>query len=319
MTYDFTRKGGVEGARLVLPGGRTEERAAFWNRIEAHHKRGDAVLAREVEVALPSQLSAEERKRLAFDYARELADRYGVAVDAAVHAPRTITDRELEKNPDQYCEIDPKTGRRHNGNWHAHVMLSACTVTPAGDLGKKAVELDPIHCQRHKLQNMADRERSRWAELANERLKAAGVAQRIDHRSLEAQGIDREPTQHLGHAVAGMERRGVRTEVGWRVQQEASDRLARAAELGRIERERKEILRSIIDISTGLRAALSEREQRDADRAEVRASQRQVYEAREQAERAKQLEPQRELAVERKRLAQLEPKQERDDGPDTSL
>ncbi|MCY0389970.1 MobA/MobL family protein, partial [Robbsia sp. Bb-Pol-6] len=45
--HDYTRKGGVDAAHLSLPGGSTENRAAFWNRLEQHHKRADAVLARE--------------------------------------------------------------------------------------------------------------------------------------------------------------------------------------------------------------------------------------------------------------------------------
>ena len=173
LVHDYSRKGGVLHAELVLPGGGSADRAEFWNRLEAHHKRGDAVLVREVEISLPTELSTEQRQALAVGYARELADRYGVAADLALHAPRTVSDRELEKNPGQHWEIDPDTGRRHNGNWHAHVMLSACHVAPDGTLGKKAVELDPIHCQRAKpkLENLVDRERARWAELVNAALE----------------------------------------------------------------------------------------------------------------------------------------------------
>jgi hypothetical protein len=217
--HDYTRKGGVLHSEIILPGGGTEDRAELWNKIETHHKRGDAVLVREIVAALPGELTAEERQALAVGYARELADRYGVAVDVALHAPRTVTDRELEQNPDQHHETDPATGRRHNGNWHAHIMLSACHVSPSGELGKKAVELDPIHCKRAKIENMADRERGRWADLCNERLKEKGMAT-IDHRSLEAQGIDREPEQHRGPAVSAILRRGEQSIVQERIEQE---------------------------------------------------------------------------------------------------
>ncbi len=228
LVHDFTRKGGVLHTELILPGGGTAERAEFWNRIESHHKRGDAVLVREVEVALPKELSKEQRQELAVSFGRELADRYGVAADVALHAPKTVTDRDLEKKPDQYWEIDPDTGRRHNANWHAHIMLSACHVSPDGTLGKKAVELDPIHCQRHKLENMAEKERPRWNELVNSALERAGKEARVDLRSLEAQRVaaiergeiekatklDRLPTVHLGPNVVQMEQRGIRTERG---------------------------------------------------------------------------------------------------------
>jgi hypothetical protein len=265
--HDYTRKGGVLHSELILPGGGTADRAEFWNGIEAHHKRGDAVLVREVEISLPTELTPEQRQALAVGYARELADRYGVAADVALHAPRTVTDRELEKNPDQYHETDPKTGRRHNGNWHAHIMLSACHVQPDGTLGKKAVELDPIHCQRAKIENMADRERARWGELANAALERHGHEARIDHRSHAERGIEAEPSQHLGPQAHGYERRTGQPSAK-RIQQEreAAERLARAKALGELERQGKALDRSIIDLSGDMRGALQERDQLQAER-----------------------------------------------------
>ena len=267
LVHDYTRKGGVLHSELILPGGGTADRAEFWNGIEAHHKRGDAVLVREVEISLPTELTAEQRQALAVGYARELADRYGVAADVALHAPRTVTDRELEKNPDQYHETDPETGRRHNGNWHAHIMLSACHVQPDGTLGKKAVELDPIHCQRAKIENMADRERARWGELANAALERHGHEARIDHRSHAERGIEAEPSQHLGPQAHGYERRTGQPSAE-RIQQEqdAAERLARAKALGELERQGKALDRGIIDLSGDMREALRERDQLQAER-----------------------------------------------------
>lgn len=267
LVHDYTRKGGVLHSELILPGGGTADRAEFWNGIEAHHKRGDAVLVREVEISLPTELTAEQRQALAVGYARELADRYGVAADVALHAPRTVTDRELEKNPDQYHETDPETGRRHNGNWHAHIMLSACHVQPDGTLGKKAVELDPIHCQRAKIENMADRERARWGELANAALERHGHEARIDHRSHAERGIEAEPSQHLGPQAHGYERRtGQPSAKRIQQEQEAAERLARAKALGELERQGKALDRGIIDLSGDMREALRERDQLQAER-----------------------------------------------------
>jgi hypothetical protein len=267
LVHDYTRKGGVLHSELILPGGGTADRAEFWNGIEAHHKRGDAVLVREVEISLPTELTPEQRQALAVGYARELADRYGVAADVALHAPRTVTDRELEKNPGQYHETDPETGRRHNGNWHAHIMLSACHVQPDGTLGKKAVELDPIHCQRAKIENMADRERARWGELANAALERHGHEARIDHRSHAERGIEAEPSQHLGPQAHGYERRtGQPSAKRIQQEQEAAERLARAKALGELERQGKALDRGIIDLSGDMRAALRERDQLQAER-----------------------------------------------------
>ncbi len=206
MTFDYTHKNGVLHSELLLPGGEQADRGAFWNGLELHHKRQDAIVAREVEVALPSELSAAQRQELAVGFARELADRYGVAADVALHAPRPISDAELARNPHQYHETDPALGR-HNGNWHAHILLSACYVSPEGTLGRKAVELDPIHCQRHRLENVAERERAHWAERANQALVHAGHAPQLDARSHADRGFEQEPSRHLGPAAAGYERR----------------------------------------------------------------------------------------------------------------
>ena len=206
LDFDYTHKSGVLHAELILPGGGNADRTDFWNGLEHHHKRHDAILAREIEIALPGELSAEQRQELAVGFARELADRYEVAADVALHAPRPISDAELARNPDQHQEVDPEFGR-HNGNWHAHILLSACHVTPQGELGRKAAELDPIHCQRHRLANPAERERARWAELANHALARAGHAPQLDPRSHAERGLAHDPGRHLGPAAAGYERR----------------------------------------------------------------------------------------------------------------
>lgn len=262
QVHDYSRKRGVLHAELFLPGGGTADRAEFWNQIEAHHKRGDAVVAREIEVALLGKLTAEQRRELATSYARELADRYGVAVDVALHAPRTVTKRDLERNPDQHWEIDPQTGRRHNGNWHAHIMLSACHVQPDGTLGKKAVKLDPIHCQRAKIENLADRERARWAELTNAALERAGQTARVDHRSHAERGLDVEPGRHLGPAATGYERRT--GEPSWlRQVREAEAAQARLEAAARASKEAAPVVAQVIDLETQLRAAVAERDRRE--------------------------------------------------------
>jgi len=194
--HDYTRKRGVVGTAVVLPEGGTMPRAELWNGVEVHHSRKDAVLAREIVIALPAELNQENRERLSLKYARELADRYGVAVDVALHEPS-------------------KEGS--DKNWHAHILMTACHVSPTGELGKKVVELDPIHCKRHKLQTPADEQRSRWEVLANEALERAGQAARIDHRSHAKRGIEELPSYHLGPDVTAILRRGGHSNVVERV------------------------------------------------------------------------------------------------------
>lgn len=194
--HDYRRKAGVESADVILPDDVPSiSRSELWNGIETHHKRRDAVVAREFVVALPAELDATQRRQLAKSFARQLANRYSVAADVCIHAPSKEGDER---------------------NHHAHILLSACSVSKAG-FGKKVAELDPIHCQRHKVPNPADEWRERWADLANERLRSNGHAARIDHRSLKDQGADRAPSIHLGPQASSMERRGKQTERGDRV------------------------------------------------------------------------------------------------------
>src|SRR5208282_1096662 len=144
----------------------------------------------------------EQRVELVRAFSADLANRYGVAVDFAIHAPHRHGDER---------------------NFHAHVFTTTREITPTGLGATTEIELgDRDRAQRGlgpaKLEIKAIR--ARWAELTNEHLLEQGIEQRIDHRSLAAQGIEREPTTHLGPAVSGLERRGIETEVGARVREQ---------------------------------------------------------------------------------------------------
>jgi hypothetical protein len=82
----------------------------------------------------------------------------------------------------------------------------------------------------------------------------------VDHRTLEAQGIDREPTKHLGPAVAGILERGESSWLAARWQEEATERLRQAKQLGELEREHRQVRESVLDLSHDLAATLRERE-----------------------------------------------------------
>ena len=236
--HDYTKKRGVESADIVLPDGAPKwanDRSALWNAAETAERRKDACVAREFEVALPSELSASERRRLAVDFAKEMANREGCAVDVAIHAPGKEGD---------------------NRNHHAHILRTTRKVGPDGLTDK----LDTEKAGRKRGDDLAA-VRTRWAELVNERLQENGIEARVDHRSLKDQGIDREPTSHKGPAVTAMERRGVQTDVGQRIGIEVAERLANARAEGVQERELAHTSKSIIDLAGDLKAALVERDQ----------------------------------------------------------
>ena len=215
--YDHRKRTDVLHKEIFLPSkldgasGETQwarDRSKLWNTAEKAEQRSDSRVAREFQVSLPSELSAEQRVALARTFSRELADRYGVAVDLAIHAPRP--------------QGDPR-------NYHAHLLATTREVTPDG-LGPKT-GLDRNGGIRSELGLPTSRQefanlRERWAELANVALREANVEARIDHRSLEAQGIDREPTPQFPWAAIAAERRGERSEVAERIREQHRQRVA---------------------------------------------------------------------------------------------
>jgi len=275
VEHDYTRKRGVLGAMLLLPGGGTESRSDFWNRVEKHHRRGDAVTAREVEISLPRELDAEQREALTLQFAQELADRYGVAVDVALHAPRSVSDRDLEKNPEQFHMTDPDTGIRHNGNWHAHLLMTACHVSPDGTLGKKQTELDPIHCQRNDIPNLTDRERGRWADMQNAALDAARAAASVDHRSYKDRGSDQVPTVHLGGYAARMRRAGT---------PELSENASLNAEINSANDEVRKLRKQLSNERAEQHIGQKHQLQIRAEMRALYAAQQRVYDRREETE-----------------------------------
>jgi ATP-dependent exoDNAse (exonuclease V) alpha subunit len=233
--HDYTRKGGIASTDMVLPDGAPEwatDRSAVWNSAEAAERRKDACVAREFEVALPDELSPDERRRLAVDFAKEMANAEGCAVDVSIHAPGKEGD---------------------SRNHHAHILRTTRKVGPEGLTDK----LDTEKAGRNRAADL-DAVRTRWAVLTNERLRENGIEAQVDHRSLKDQGIDRIPTSHLGIFVTSMERRGVRTEVGKRIEEEVTTRLTQARAQGIQEREVAQVNRSIIDLSGDLAAAKRE-------------------------------------------------------------
>jgi ATP-dependent exoDNAse (exonuclease V) alpha subunit len=250
--FDYTRKRGVEHSEIVLSAAAARadinwarDRQALWNAAEIAEVRKDARVAREYEVALPHELNRGQRVELVRAFSAELANRYGVAVDFSIHAPHRSGDER---------------------NHHAHIMTTTREVTATGLGPKAAIEWSDTDRRKKGLEPAKTEVkaiRERWAVLTNEHLLERGIEVRVDHRSLAEQGIDREPQSHLGPAVSGMERRGMETEVGkriaWEMTAAAQERLERAAELGKLVREREQLQLSSLDLSGDLKLAKEER------------------------------------------------------------
>jgi ATP-dependent exoDNAse (exonuclease V) alpha subunit len=263
--FDYSRKRGVEHTEILLPAGEGAatwalDRERLWNTAEQAEHRKDARVAREYEVALPHELTAPQRMKLTRAFARDIADRYRCVVDVAIHAPHRKGDER---------------------NHHAHLLVTTRELAATGLAGKTTIELKDT--DRSKLGLPPARVevieiRERWSALINEHLAQRGVQERVDHRSLEAQGIDRTPQSHLGPVVNDLRRQGKPSEVLDRIlaeqQREAIRRLATAAERGQLERELQGLARSILDVETSLKSALAQRDARRQPVAEPAARSR---------------------------------------------
>ena len=211
LTHDYTRKGGVVHSEIMLPPHAPpsfSDRSILWNSVEQIEKSNNSQLAREIEIALPVELSREEQTRLVREYCSSQFVSKGMCADFNIH----------------------DTG---SGNPHAHILL---TMRPLDEKGawaaksKKEYVLDEsgekilLPSGRYKTrkidlmdwnrQENADLWRKAWADMANDFLEQNGSAERIDHRSNAERGIDEIPTVHMGVAACQMEKKGIATEKG---------------------------------------------------------------------------------------------------------
>ena len=220
MTHDYTRKGGIVHAEIMLPAHAPPEfadRSILWNSVEQIEKARDSQLAREIEAALPRELSDEQQLALVRAYVKDNFVDKGMCADFAIHDKGT-------------------------GNPHVHIMLTLRPLKENGQWGakcRKAYDLDENGQRipdgkggwknhREDTTDWNDKEnveiwRAAWAAYTNRALESAGRPERIDHRSYKRQGIDKIPSVHLGPAASQMEKRGIRTDKGEVNRQIAAD------------------------------------------------------------------------------------------------
>ena len=181
-SHDFSGKRGVVHSEVMLPERAPQawsDRERLWNDVEAFEIRKDAQLAREVEFAIPREMTQAQGIELARDFARTEFVDHGMIADLNVHW-------------DMAEDGMPKP--------HAHVMLTMRTVDENG-FGRKVREWNRTE--------MVERWRERWAALANERLAELDIDARIDHRSLGAQGIALEPQSQTGAPAQRIKGKGL--------------------------------------------------------------------------------------------------------------
>lgn len=187
QVFDFSRKTSVarpSDVFIVAPEGAqwAMDRSKLWNTAEAAENRGNANVAREWLIALPSELGEGERADLACQFATCLVHRFGVVADVAIHRP--------DRHGDQR-------------NFHAHILTTTREAAADG-LGRKTRELDVKTTSSLAIEEM----RVAWAGMVNKALEAAGKTATVDHRSFARRGIDRVPTIHIGRNSSAVQRKG---------------------------------------------------------------------------------------------------------------
>jgi ATP-dependent exoDNAse (exonuclease V) alpha subunit len=224
-TYDHSGRRDVLHKEIMLPNqfaaekmSWAKDRSSLWNTAESAEARRDARTAREYLVALPAELSPQARINLVMGFSRELVERYRFALDIAIHTPRNYPDSDAR-------------------NFHAHLLATTREVTPSGLGAKTTLEWSDTNRRKIGLGRAVGEllyVRERWALAANAALEHEHVSARIDHRTLKAQGIDREPKPHIPRAAFEMERHGHHSVVAERIradyQARVEARLQRAAQ-----------------------------------------------------------------------------------------
>lgn len=166
MSFDYSAKDDLVHSEILAPDNSPAwvfNRSSLWNQVEACEKRKDAQVAREIEVALPKELSLNDQIELVRDFSRQNLVNMGMIADINFHADKD--------NP------------------HAHIMISTREITPEG-FGQKNRQWNK--------KDLVLTWREQWAVIQNLHLARSGHDIRVDHRSFADRGIDMEPQIKLG-------------------------------------------------------------------------------------------------------------------------
>ncbi|EPU1133744.1 TPA: MobQ family relaxase [Klebsiella oxytoca] len=156
-TYDYSRRTDLYGHFILAPVNAPEhivkDSTALWNEVERVERQHNGQTSRYFDVAIPAELTNDDKKKLVLEYCQKNFVEKGMIADIAFH------------------DLD-------SDNPHAHVMLTLKTIGPEG-FGKKERSWND--------RKMSVLWRESWASMSNSYLEATGSSERIDHRSLQAQ------------------------------------------------------------------------------------------------------------------------------------
>ena len=224
------------------------DREKLWNAVEEVETAKDSRLAREFIVALPIELSREQQIELLQAFIREQFVSDGMCADAAIHdtdghnphAHILLTVRPLDEQGKWQYKTEKEYLCMKNGEERGFTAAEFRTAQNEGwekqypyKVGKKKVYMTPsaaeaqelVRADKHPKSTRYGRQnpiserwnseeqlvewRKAWADVTNLYLECAGRAERIDHRSNAARGLDEQPTIHEGVTARALERKGI--------------------------------------------------------------------------------------------------------------
>ena len=193
--HDYSNRSGIRESGIVVTPNAPDwasNREKLWNAVEANEKRKDAQLAKEVQVALPYELSNDEQKSFLLSYIDDTFTDKGIVTDWAIHDPEPAN------------ENDPR-------NPHAHIMFPLRTFDDEGEWSHyKSGGPDQPWDKKPFLYEM----RNNWETHQNAALEDAGSDARISMKSYAEQGVDRMGGIHLGKEAYALEKEGIETDRG---------------------------------------------------------------------------------------------------------
>lgn len=152
----------------------------FWNEVQKKENRKNSQFARDFDIALQDELSLEQNTECLYKWIQENWASRGLCSSVAIHPPHT--DHKGESNK----------------NLHAHIMVALRKVDQDGWTDKDREGNDRA---------FLNQVRKSWADIVNAKFKELGIEQHIDERTLEEQGIEREPQKHKGVVKTAIERK----------------------------------------------------------------------------------------------------------------
>ena len=225
-----------------------QDREKLWNAVEETEKTKDSRLAREFVAALPIELSREQQTALLQDFVREQFVAEGMCADVAIHdsdghnphAHILLTVRPLTEAGAWQYKTEKEYLCAKDGEERGFTATEFKAAQAGGwekqyqyKVDKEKVYMAPSQAEKHGYERAGKYPKSTkygrqnpisarwnseeqllawreaWATAANRCLELAGHAERIDHRSHAARGLEERPTVHEGVAAQALERRGI--------------------------------------------------------------------------------------------------------------